>query len=556
MITIKETPYEYEVSFQYRKNLVEEIKQIDGRRFRMDRKVWTVPLTSHDQLIDWAKRYTSNPFGLPLESPVDYTIPELPELMIEVPLKKPLFPYQRRGVAYGLEHKRLIIADEPGLGKTAQAIAIAVASGAKCILVICPATLKENWKREFEKWSNLRPVILTDKLKKPGSWANLNRVGLVDVFITNYESLKKYFVAGIEQPVDPETGDKKPLRLNHIKFNEEINLFDFVIIDEAHRCKDGRGQQTKFVMGIAKGKEWVLSLTGTPVVNKPMDLVAQLYIIGKLNEAFGSYKRFIDRYCNGSRAASNLKELNYFLNKFCFYRREKKEVLKELPDKMRQIVKCEIATRQEYDKALENLEMYLRENLKKTEGEITRSLRGEIMVQMQILKQISAKGKLEAVVEHIEEVTDAGEKIVVFVHHKEIGKAILERFPGSLAITGEVVGDDRQRSIDEFQNNPARKVIVCSIKAAGVGITLTASSRVLFVELPWHPADCDQCEDRCHRIGQKDSVQCTYVLGENTIDEHIYELIQKKREISNEIVGAEDDIQTNVVDDLISLMFK
>lgn len=550
MINITETPFCYEVTFPYKPHLVNEIKEIPGRRFLMDRKCWTIPTDSREALLKWAYRYTSNPFNLQA-TPSQFDIPELPELVIDLPLKRTLFPYQRKGVAYGIEKKRFIIADEPGLGKTAQAIAMSVAVKAKCVLVICPATLKENWKREFIAWSDRKPLILEDKFKK--SWHRFYEVGMNDTFITNYESLKKYFVESINRPKDPETGDLKPLRLNHIHFNEFINLFDMVIIDEAHRCKDGRGQQTKFVMGIAKDKEYVLNLTGTPVVNKPNDLISQLYILNQLNDVFGGYKKFIDRYCSGPNGSSNLKELNYVLNKFCFYRREKKDVLKDLPDKMRQIVKCDISTRAEYDKAMMDLELYLRENMKKTEGEIDKSMRGEVMVKMSLLKQISAKGKIEGVIEFIEEVVDAGEKIVVFVHHKEIAHALVKHFPKALTITGDNVEENRQRAIDEFQNDPNRHVIVCSIKAAGVGITLTASSRVAFVELPWHPADCDQCEDRCHRIGQKDSVQCTYFLGDRTIDEDIYEIIQAKREIANQITGTEDTIQTSMIDQLITL---
>lgn len=553
MINIKEASTHFEVTFPYRPNLVNEIKEIPGRRFNYDKKCWSIPASSKSQLLEWAYRYTSNPFNIHL-SPKNFDIPELPNLNIEIPLKQTLFPYQRRGVAYGIQKKRLIIADEPGLGKTAQAIAMAVAVKAKCVLVICPATLKENWKREFQAWSSRKPMILQDKYKK--TWHQYHKVGMVDTVITNYESLKKYFVESINQPIDPESGKKKPLRLNHIKFQEHINLFDFVIIDEAHRCKDGRGQQTKFVMGIAKGKEYVLNLTGTPVVNKPNDLVSQLYIIGQLNETFGGYRPFMDRYCSGPSGSSNLKELNYKLNLHCFYRREKKDVLKDLPDKMRQIVKCDITTRAEYDKALYNLEAFLRENLKKTEGEITQSLRGEVMVQMGILKQISAKGKIDGVSEYIQEIVDAGEKIVVFVHHKEVAGELKKRFPLALLITGDNVGDNRQRAIDEFQHNPSKNVIICSIKAAGVGITLTASSRVAFVELPWHAADCDQCEDRCHRIGQKDSVQCTYFLGDDTIDEDIYDIIQRKRDIANKITGTEDTVEVSMIDQLISLIQK
>jgi SWI/SNF-related matrix-associated actin-dependent regulator 1 of chromatin subfamily A len=553
MISIVDKQSTYEVTFPYKPNLVEEIKAIPGRRFVFERKCWSVPASSKEALLKWAYRYTSNPFNIQ-KPEIQFESEEMPELEIEVPLKRNLFPYQRKGVAYGLQKKRFIIADEPGLGKTAQAIALSVAAKAKCVLVICPATLKENWRREFIAWSDRKPMILHDKVKK--SFPQYYHVGMVDTFITNYESLKKYFVDEIVQPIDTDTGKKKPLRLNHIRFSEKINLFDFVIIDEAHRCKDGRGQQTKFVMGIAKDKEWVLNLTGTPVVNKPTDLISQLYIINQLNSVFGGYRRFVDRYCAGPNGSSNLRELNVLLKRSCFYRREKKDVLKDLPDKMRQIVKCDIATRNEYDKALADLETYMRENLKKTEGEIDTSMRGEVMVRMGILKQISARGKIDSVAEFIEEIVDADEKIVVFVHHKEIAKALLERFPESLLITGENVGENRQRAIDEFQNNPRRHVIICSIKAAGVGITLTASSRVAFVELPWHPADCDQCEDRCHRIGQKDSVQCTYFLGDETIDEDIYEIIQKKREMANAVTGTEDTVEVSMIDELISLFRK
>lgn len=553
MINIKETPYHFEVTFPYRPNLVQEIKDIPGRRFIMAQKVWQVPLDSREKLVSWAKKYTSHPFGPVAPAISDFTVEPMPHLEIDIPLKMQMYPYQREGVAYGLKHKRCIVGDEPGLGKTGQAIAMAVAAGAKCVLVICPATLKENWRREFMKWSDRKPMILSKKYAK--SWVSYNRVGMIDTVICNYESLKTYFVEKIDRPIDPETGKPKPLRLNYIHFKEEINIFDFIIIDESHRCKDGSGERTKFVMGISKGKEYVYCLTGTPVVNTPKDLVSQLYILDQLNAVFGGYKRFVDRYCN--EGGSHIrKELNYMLSKYCFYRREKREVLKDLPDKVRQIVKCELENRPEYDKAATDLEKFLRENLQKTEGEINQSLRGEIMVQMMLLKKLSAMGKLESVYEFIDEIIEAGEKLVLFVHHKDVAHSIGKRYPGSLFITGDNTGESRQAAIDAFQNDSEKKLIICSIKAAGVGLTLTAASRVGFVELPWHPADADQCEDRCHRIGQKDSVQCVYFLGDNSIDEHIYDIIQEKRKIADDITGNETEIETSVVDQLIFLFRK
>lgn len=550
MLDIVEVSSGYEVSFQYKPWLVAAIKQIPGVRFNGARKHWFVPQSSGTALLNWAKNLGSTPAKAAVEVG---EIDPLPELAIDIPLRMSMFPYQRKGVAYALEKKRTIVGDQPGLGKTGQAIATVEGAGCKCILIICPATLRENWKREIEdKWTHRKALILKDKVK--ASWAQFYKVGMVKYFICNYESLKKFFVDRID--IVEKDGVKQPLRLNHIHFKKElIDLFDAVIIDEVHRCKDGRTQQSKFVMGISKGKEYVLALTGTPVVNKPIDLIPQLHIIQKL-DAFGGYKGFVNRYCQGYNQASNLRELNYLLHKNCFYRREKSEVLKDLPDKMREILKCDIENRAEYQKAENDLISYLKENLNKTEEEISKSMRGEVMVMIQILKKIAAKGKINEVVEHIREVVEAGEKIVVFAWHKEIVYALKEAIPGSVTIVGDDSMDARQHAVDSFQTDPKTQVIICNIKSGGVGITLTASSRVAFIELPWHPADADQCEDRCHRIGQKDSVQCSYFLGDNTIDEYIYGIIEKKRAIVNQVTGAENDVETvekNMVDQLIGI---
>jgi SWI/SNF-related matrix-associated actin-dependent regulator 1 of chromatin subfamily A len=551
MLDIVETSHGYEVRFPYQPWMVAAIKQIPGAGFRGAGKFWHVPASSSVALLNWAKTFGAAPKKQTLIEIGE--IEPLPELLIEIPLRMQMFPYQKNGVAYSLEKKRLIIGDQPGLGKTAQAIATVEAANCKCILIICPATLRENWKREIEdKWTWKKALILSDRVR--ATWPQYFKVGMIKYFICNYESLKKYFVESINRPVGKD-GELVPLRLNHVKFKETIDLFDAVIVDESHRCKDGKTQQSKFVMGIAKGKEYILALTGTPVVNKPFDLIPQLHIINKL-ESFGNYKGFVDRYCQGFNQASNLKELNYLLHKHCFYRREKSEVLKDLPDKMREIIKVDITTRVEYTKAENDLKRYLKENLNKTDAEITKSLRGEVMVMIGILKKIAARGKVDAVVEHIQEVVDAGEKIVVFAWHKEIVHELKKAIPGSVTIVGDDSMDQRQRSVDGFQNDPKVQVIICNIKSGGVGITLTASSRVSFIELPWHPANCEQAEDRTHRIGQKNSVQCSYTLGANTIDEYIYDIIEKKRSIVNQVTGSEEDIETvekNMVDQLIGI---
>lgn len=559
MLDIAEVSNGFEVKFQYKPWLVSAIRQIPGARFNGARKHWWVPASSGAALINWA-----GTFGVKIGKPVEEQIGEiedLPELDLEIDdaiyhrerkakgESCTLYHYQKKGIAYSLGKKRLINGDDMGLGKTAQSIATLVAGGAKCILIICPATLKENWKREWKLWAGRDALILNDRVKR--TWPQFYRVGMVNVFICNYESLKKYFVEKIDKHLDDQ-GKAKPLRLNHIHFTENISLFDAVVIDELHRCKDGSRQVSKFVMGITKGKEWVLGLTGTPVVNKPKDLISQLHIVGRLDQ-FGGYKRFVDRFCAGEREASNLKELNYLLNKHCFYRRLKKDVLTDLPDKIRNILLTEIDTRKEYEKAENNLIEYLRENLKKTEGEITTALRGETMVLIGILKKISARGKIAAMLEHIQEVVDAGEKIIVFAWHKEVVYELKKAVPGAVTVVGDDSMEERQKAVDSFQNSPYTNVIICNIASGGVGITLTASSRVSFIELPWHPAHADQAEDRAWRIGQKNCVQCTYILGENTIDRDIYDIIEKKRQIVGQVTGAENEIETSVVDDFINL---
>ncbi|HWB62139.1 MAG TPA: DEAD/DEAH box helicase [Chitinophagales bacterium] len=536
----------YYVYFKYSKRLVDAIKRIPGRWWHQTQKCWVVPKTSEDALRNFSKQYGFRwSEAQHQEKEQNYTLPSMPELQAEIPLKRQLFHYQGQGVAYTLDKQRLIIGDEPGLGKTGQAIAALVASGATPALVICPASLKMNWEREISLWSNLRARILDAQTAK--YMHRFIEAGMVDVFIINYESLKKYFVSNI-------IGSGKKWRLKDVIFNPRKDFFKTVIIDESHRCKDFSTQQTKIVKGICAGKQWIMALTGTPVVNKPKDLMPQLGIIGRL-EDFGGYKYFNTRYCLGGSGASNLKELNYKLNTTCFYRRNKSDVLKDLPAKMRQVMLCEIdeTHRLEYARAEDDLRQYLIKYKNADDEKVERALRGEVMVRIGLLKNISARGKLADVKEFINDTIDSGQKLVVFLHLKEVFNRLKAMFPGAVSIVGENTTDERQAAVDAFQNNPECKLILCSLKAASVGLTLTAASRVAFIELGWHPAEMEQAEDRCHRIGQKDSVQCTYFLGRNTIDEWVYKIIDDKRKVTSEITGANNDVEVDVVEKFATL---
>ena len=533
----------FELSFKYKPSIVDRIRQIPGRRFDGTRKVWIIPTRSRVDLermiyqiqqfenINWLSGNEKR------EEEAVYDIPELPELVIPHNLKIQPYPYQLKGIARGLELKRFMNCDEPGLGKTLQSIATINLADAFPCLVVCPSSLKINWQREWEKFTDKKAMVLTDKVRD--TWTFFYQTGMHQVFIVNYESLKKYFVQRIKKA--------EGWTLRDVEFRNSINLFKSVIIDESHRCKSASTQQAKFCKGICTGKEWVIELTGTPVVNRPKDLIPQLAILNRMDD-FGGYKPFVNRYCSGQREASNLKELNFNLWKYCMFRREKSLVLTDLPDKIRQVNTCEITNRKEYMDAERDLIMYLQKYKDADDEKIEKALRGEVMVRINILRQISARGKVRDVIEFVKDFRENGKKIILFCSLHEVVDQLKRYFPTAVSVTGRDSQDEKQRAVDAFQNNPKADIIICSIKAAGVGLTLTASSNVAFVEFPWTYADCCQCEDRAHRIGQKDSVTCYYFLGRRTIDEKVYRIIQEKKNIANAVTGSTEDIEENIVD--------
>ena len=533
----------FELSFKYRTSIVDRVRQIPGRRFDGAKKVWIVPTRSRVDLermiyqirqfenINWINGTEKK------EEDIAYDIPELPDLTVPHNLKIQPYPYQLKGIARGLELKRFMNCDEPGLGKTLQSIATINLADAFPCLVVCPSSLKINWQREWEKFTDKKAMILTDKVRD--TWTFFFQTGMHQVFIVNYESLKKYFVQRIKKA--------EGWTLRDVEFRNSINLFKSVIIDESHRCKSASTQQAKFCKGICTGKEWVIELTGTPVVNRPKDLIPQLAILDRMND-FGGYKPFVDRYCSGQREASNLRELNFNLWKYCMFRREKSLVLTDLPDKIRQVNTCEITNRKEYMDAERDLIMYLQKYKDADDDKIAKAMRGEVMVRINILRQISARGKVRDVIEFVKDFRENGKKIILFCSLHEVVDQLKHYFPTAVSVTGRDSQDEKQRAVDAFQNNPKADIIICSIKAAGVGLTLTASSNVAFVEFPWTYADCCQCEDRAHRIGQKDSVTCYYFLGRRTIDEKVYRIIQEKKNIANAVTGSTEDIGENIVD--------
>ena len=548
------TPNCCKLAFPYHPRLVELVKRIPSVKqniraaYIADEKAWKVSLQDKEyvrMMADWAvqtKICSRVQHKVTTREYNDYTIPDLPKLTVPHGLLLEPYEYQKEGIAYALQHKRCIFGDQPGLGKTLQAIGTVTIAKAYPCLVICPAALKINWQREFKKFAGKNAMILDDRNK--ASWHRFFETKCCNIFITNYESLKKFFVLKVKEDAR--------FTMKSIEFDPRISLFKSVVIDESHKCKSTKTQQSKFVEGICKGKEYILELTGTPVVNNNTDLIQQLKIMGRL-EDFGGYKYFVERFCDGPKQSSNVKELNWRLSSTCFFRREKAKVLTQLPDKSRQYIEVDISNRKEYDKAEADLIQYLRTYKNADDEKVAKALRGEVMVKMGILKAISARGKIKVFSEFIHDVIDGGEKLIVFAYLKEVVQELKKIFPEAVTVTGEDNATQKQTAVDRFQNAPSCKLIILNYKSGGTGLTLTASSRVAFIEFPWTFSDCEQAEDRAHRNGQKNNVNCYYYLGKDTIDKYMYDVIQTKKGIANGVTGTDDVVKENVVDMAMNL---
>lgn len=548
------TPNCFKLAFPYHPKLVELVKRIPSVKqnisaaYIADERSWRVSLQDKDYvkiMANWAvsvKICTRVQYKEATRGYNDYIIPELPKLTVPHGLLLEPYEYQKEGIAYALQHKRCIFGDQPGLGKTLQAIGTVTIAQAYPCLVICPSALKINWQREFKKFAGKNAMILDDRNK--ANWHRFFETKCCNIFITNYESLKKFFVLKIKEDTR--------FTMKAIEFDPRIHIFKSVVIDESHKCKSTKTQQSKFVEGICKGKEYILELTGTPVVNNNTDLIQQLKIMGRL-EDFGGYKFFVERFCDGPKQSSNVKELNWRLSSTCFFRREKAKVLTQLPDKSRQYIEVDISNRKEYDKAEADLIQYLRTYKNASDEKIAKALRGEVMVKMGILKAISARGKIKVFSEFVHDVIDGGEKLIVFAYLKEVVQELKKEFPYAVSVTGDDNASQKQTAVDRFQNDPTCKLIILNYKSGGTGLTLTASSRVAFIEFPWTFSDCEQAEDRAHRNGQKNNVNCYYYLGKDTIDKYMYDVIQTKKGIANGVTGTDDVVKENVVDMAMNL---
>ena len=425
---------------------------------------------------------------------------------------RPPLEHQKEAIQKLVENKKFILADDMGLGKTTSTIIAALESGSKKVLIICPATLKINWKREIENYSDKSIYIAESK----------NFSTEADFVIINYDIIKNFH--------DPKKkNDSQVLAAN----------FDLVIIDEAHYIKNATAQRTKLINDIIKNTERIWLLTGTPMTSRPIDYFNLLSIID--SPVAKNWMAYAIRYCSGYQfnvggrkvwnvtGASNLEELRDRTLGLTL-RRLKENVL-DLPDKIITPVYLRLKS-----KSYENVMGEYYDWYDKNPDE-SKSLTVQFS-KLTKVRQIIADEKIEQTIELAENIVEQDKKVIIFCNFTDSLNKITEHFgKAAVKLDGSMSKVERQNSVDQFQDNPKVKVFVGNIKAAGVGITLTAAEAVIMNDLSFLPSDHAQAEDRAYRYGQKNNVLVYYPIFENTIEGIIYDILNNKKQVIATVMG-------------------
>jgi SWI/SNF-related matrix-associated actin-dependent regulator 1 of chromatin subfamily A len=437
---------------------------------------------------------------------------------------RPPLSHQKEAIEKLVGTKRFILADDMGLGKTTSTIIAALETGIKKILIICPASLKINWEREIKNYTD-RSVYIAE-----GKNFSLDH----DFVIVNYDILKNFHDLKEESLI--------------IKGN-----FDLIIIDEAHYIQNGQAQRTKLVNNFAKNSKYLWLLTGTPMTSRPMNYFNLLQLIE--SPVAQNWMAYAIRYCQGYQfnagkrkvwnvqGASNLEELRERTSRQ-FLRRLKTEVL-DLPDKIITPVYLRLKS-----KEYENLvgEYYDWYNNKKEESS---SLTIQFSKLMKV-RQVIADEKIKTTIELAQNIIDQDKKVIIFTNFTDTLNKIKDHFgKQAVYLDGSCSKPHRQHAVDQFQENDKIKVFVGNLKAAGVGITLTAGEACIMNDLSFVPSDHQQAEDRAYRYGQKNSVSVYYPIFENTIEGAIYDILSNKKNIIDTVMGDNID-KTDVVQEIMS----
>jgi SWI/SNF-related matrix-associated actin-dependent regulator 1 of chromatin subfamily A len=511
------------ISFTFDNDTLNKVRTLPNRRYHNDvnkDKHWTCTLC-----VEAVKSLQGWGFELDEElrdfvmskklNVVNLEAMEVPELKME------LYPFQKKGVAFTeAKNGRVLIGDEMGLGKTAQALAwLHLHPELRPVIIVVPASLKLNWKREAEIWLPNPRIQILSGTRSTGTITG-------DLIVINYDILHPWLTRLL---------DMRP---------------QVLITDECHYWKNNKAKRTQAVKRLGKHIPHILALSGTPIINRPIEFYNAIKLIDPtiVSSKWDYGFKYCGAHHNGFSwdftGASNTEELHALLTNTIMIRRKKEQVLTELPPKVRSIVPMEINNRGEYQSAEKDFLSWIAET-KGTEA-ARKASNAEAFTKVESLKQIAVKGKIDNCIQWVKDFLEVENKLVVFATHIFTIDALMNEFKTGIVRDDVIItGAVRDEAVRRFQEEKTTRLFIGNIKAAGVGITLTAASTVAFLELGWSPGEHDQAEDRIHRIGQgAESINVYYLLATDTIEEKIARLLDHKRKVVNRVLdgmGTEEE---------------
>lgn len=521
------------ITFDYNDEIIKTIKSsCDVYNYDKKTKTWEAPITNLSKLLD--NLCSTDEISLELLRDKQEVVSNN---KITTKLKTKPYEYQKEGIEYGINHDKFLLLDAPGLGKSLQIIYTAqelkkTEKLEHCLIICGVNTLKNNWKREIQTHSNLSCRILGEKINTKGNVV----IGSVNERLEQLKKpIKEFFVI-----TNVET-----LRNNDIVKeinNGKANKFDMIVVDEVHHCKSSTSQQGKNLLKLTKAKHRV-GLSGTVLMNNPLDCFVPLRWIGAENCSASSFKYF---YCSFGGPFGNeligYKNTNILKDIIESNSLRRTKDLLDLPDKniIHEFVDMDNTQATFYD----NIKSGIVSQVDKVHITTT-----SLLAMVARLRQATAcptylttenipSAKIDRVVDLVEQIIEGDNKVVVYSVFKETLNILNSKLAhlNPLLCTGDIKDDFITKNIDKFQTQDEYKVVLATCQKMGTGITLTAANYAIFVDCPWTQADCLQCEDRIHRIGSKEPVFIYYLWTNNTIDEKVKDIIETKGILSDYII--------------------
>lgn len=545
------------VSFDYDGRIVDFIKKMGTRIYNADNRTWEMPLNN---IVSLCNKFED------IEIIIEGVYEDLHKIELENDIPKNIafktkpFPHQLDGIRFGLNHDRFLLCDDQGLGKTLQIIDLVecLSEKVKKALIICGVnSLKYNWREEVSKHSNEKGYVLGTRYRKNGK----EYLGSTKDKINDLSNLpdNKYIITNIETL---RLGAKKigkykydfPIA-NKIKELCNDGTIGLIAFDECHRAKDSTSLQGKAMLEISAPH--MIAMSGTPLMNSPIDLYFPIKWLGYENHSLFEFKRHYCRLGGYNDAEilgyKNLDELRSLVDQIML-RRLKTEVL-DLPDKIEKLEYVEMSSKQS------KLYLEIQQNTKTLIHQIRMSNNPlSMLLRLRqvtgwcgiIDESIQESAKMQRMVELVEDIVANNQKAIIFSNWTsitEVAVKLLSKYNPAY-ITGDVKQEERMNEVDRFQNDERCKVIIGTIGAMGTGLTLTSAQNVIFLDEPWTKALKNQAEDRAHRIGTKGTVSIITLMCKDTIDDRIHDLIEKKGKMSDALIDGKlslEDINLSLI---------